>query len=160
MNIIKINIEKEEEENVILGQTHFIKSVEDIYEAIKNSSPSGKFAVAMVEASGKRLIRYDGNDEEIKAEAARNAYNVGAGHFFIIHLKGIYPINVLPHLRNVPEIANIYVATANKVSVIVIEEDDQRGVIGIMDGQRPLGIENEEERNERIRFLRDIGYKL
>ncbi len=159
MNILKIYIEKEEDENVILGQTHFIKSVEDIYEALKNSSPAGKFAIAMNEASGKRLVRFDGNDENMEMKAVRNAMNVGAGHFFIIHLSGIFPINVLSQLRNVPELVNIYAATANPLYVIVAEDGDQRGIIGVMDGLVPVGIENDADKKERMEFLRKIGYK-
>lgn len=159
MKILRIYIEKEEDENVILGQTHFIKSVEDIYEALKNSSPSGKYAIAMNEASGKRLVRFDGNDEKMEKKAVKNAMNVGAGHFFIIHLSGIFPINVLSQLRNVPELVNIYAATANPIYVIVAEEGDQRGVLGVMDGLIPLGIENDEDKKERMEFLRKIGYK-
>jgi adenosine/AMP kinase len=159
MNILKIYIEKEEDENVILGQTHFIKSVEDIYEALKNSVPSGKFAIAMNEASGKRLVRFEGNDEKMEHEAVKNALNVGAGHFFIIHLSGMYPINVLAQLRNVPELVSIYAATANPIYVIVAEDHDQRGVLGVMDGMIPVGVENNEDKNERIEFVRKIGYK-
>ncbi len=159
MNILKISIEKDDEENVILGQTHFIKSIEDIYESIKNSSPSGKFAIAMNEASGKRLLRYDGNDDHLINKAITNAMNVGAGHFFIIHLLEIYPINVIAHLKNVPELVNLYAATANPVSVIVAEEGEQRGVLGVMDGLMPVGVENDSDKYERKKFLRDIGYK-
>ncbi len=159
MNIVKIYIEKEEDENVILGQTHFIKSVEDIYEALKNSSPSGKFAIAMNEASGKRLVRFEGNDEKMEQKAVRNALNVGAGHFFIIHLSGIFPINVLAQLRNVPELVNIYAATANPLYVIVAEDGDQRGVLGVMDGLTPVGVEKDDDKKERIEFLKKIGYK-
>ncbi|MGC8546818.1 MAG: adenosine-specific kinase [Thermoplasmata archaeon] len=159
MNIVKIYIEKEEDENVILGQTHFIKSVEDIYEALKNSSPSGKFAIAMNEASGKRLVRFEGNDEKMEQKAVRNALNVGAGHFFIIHLSGIFPINVLAQLRNVPELVNIYAATANPLYVIVAEDGDQRGVLGVMDGLTPVGVERDDDKKERIEFLKKIGYK-
>ncbi len=160
MDIISIRINKGEEENVILGQTHFIKSIEDIYESLKNSTPEGKFGIAFCEASGKRLVRVEGNDEELMKEASENAMRVGAGHFFIIHLKETFPINTLPHLRSVPEILNIYAATSNPLSVVVAQEGEQRGVLGVLDGEVPLGIEGEEDRKERKEFLRKIGYKL
>jgi adenosine/AMP kinase len=160
MDIISIRINKGEEENVILGQTHFIKSIEDIYESLKNSTPGGKFGIAFCEASGKRLVRVEGNDEELMKEASENAMRVGAGHFFIIHLKETFPINTLPHLRSVPEILNIYAATSNPLSVVVAQEGEQRGVLGVLDGEVPLGIEGEEDRKERKEFLRKIGYKL
>lgn len=158
MDFSVITIEKGEE-NVILGQSHFIKTVEDLYEAIKNSSPSARFGIAFCEASGKRLIRYDGNDDELIERAAKNAAKVASGHFFIIHLVDSFPINVIPHIKNVPEVLNLFAATSNEVSVIVAEDGERRGVAGVMDGEKPLGIENEEDIRERGEFLRKIGYK-
>jgi adenosine/AMP kinase len=158
MDIISVRLEKEEE-NVILGQSHFIKSVEDIYESIESASPSAKFGLAFCEASGKRLIRFDGNDKLLTERAIRNAMKIGAGHSFIIHLKDAFPINVLPHIRNVPEILNIYAATSNDLSVIVAEDSGRRGIIGVIDGEGPLGVEGEDDIRERQEFLRKIGYK-
>jgi adenosine/AMP kinase len=158
VNFSVVNIEKGDE-NIILGQSHFIKSVEDIYEAVKNSSPSAKFGIAFCEASGKRLIRFDGNDEELIKRAVKNAGNIAAGHVFIIHLKDSFPINIIPHLRSVPEILNLFAATSNDISVIVAEDGEKRGVMGVLDGERPLGVETEEDMKERGEFLRRIGYK-
>ncbi len=158
MDIRLIKIDKNDE-NVIVGQSHFIKSVEDFYEAVKNSSPSAKFGIAFCEASGKRLIRTDGNDEELISRAAKNAQKIGAGHSFMIHLKDSFPINVIPHLRNTPEMVSIFAATSNELTVLVAEEGERRGIIGVLDGETPLGIEGEEDKKERREFLRNIGYK-
>lgn len=158
MNFSIVKIEKEDE-NVVLGQSHFIKTVEDIYEAIKNSSPTAKFGIAFCEASGKRLIRYDGNDEALIRRAIGNAEKIGAGHVFIIHLKDSFPINLIPHIRGVPEVLNLFAATSNQLSVVVAEEGESRGVMGVLDGERPLGAEGKDDAEERKKFLRDIGYK-
>ncbi|MGC8645591.1 MAG: adenosine-specific kinase [Thermoplasmata archaeon] len=158
MNFYTVKIEKGEE-NVILGQSHFIKTVEDLYEAIKNSSPNAKFGIAFCEASGKRLVRFEGNDDELMKRAIRNASAIGAGHTFIIHLRDAFPINVIPHIRSVPEVLFLYAATSNPLKVIVAEEGEMRGVAGVMDGEVPKGVESEEDRRERQGFLRDIGYK-
>ncbi|MGC8561761.1 MAG: adenosine-specific kinase [Thermoplasmata archaeon] len=158
MNFSVVDIEKDEE-NVIIGQSHFIKTIEDLYEAVKNSSPSAKFGIAFCEASGKRLIRFDGNDDTLIKRAVRNADKIGAGHAFIIHLADAFPINVIPHIRNVSEVVNLYAATSNPISVIIAENGESRGIVGVMDGQKPLGIESEEDALERSKFLRDIGYK-
>lgn len=158
MEIFIVSVEKGEE-NVILGQTHFIKTVEDLYEGIKNSSPSAKFGIAFCEASGKRLIRFDGNDDELVAKAIKNAESIGAGHAFIIHLKDAFPINLMPHLKNIPEILTIFAATSNDLSVIIGEEGTKRGILGVMDGDKPLGFEKEQDIAERKEFLRKIGYK-
>lgn len=146
--------------NVIVGQTHFIKSAEDIYEAIVTSVPGAKFGIAFNEASGKRLIRFEGNDDELVKYAIENARNVGAGHFFIIMLKNAYPINILNRLKETQEILTVFAATANPLKVIIAIENDSRGVLGVMDGKEPLGIENEDDKKERKEFLRRIGYKL
>lgn len=158
MDFSIVKIEKDDE-NVVLGQSHFIKTVEDLYEAVKNSSPTAKFGIAFCEASGKRLIRYDGNDEALIRRAVRNAEKLAAGHVFIIHLRDSFPINLLPHIKNVPEVLNIYAATSNPLSVVIGEEGESRGVMGVFDGERPLGIENEGDIKERKEFLRNIGYK-
>lgn len=161
MNIQSVEIEKPEEDiNVILGQSHFIKSVEDLYEALVTSVPNGKFGLAFCEASGKRLIRYEGNDELLIRYAIKNAENVGAGHFFIILLKNFYPINVLNAIKDLQEVLTIFAASANPLRVVIYEEDDMRAVLGVMDGFKPLGVENDQDKKERKEFLRRIGYKL
>lgn len=146
--------------NVILGQTHFIKSAEDIHEALVGSVPGIKFGVAFCEASGPCLVRVEGNDEGLKGLAAKNALAVGAGHFFIVFLKDAYPINVLRALRDVPEVASIYTATSNPVDVVIATTARGRGVLGVVDGERAKGIETARDRAERLAFLRKIGYKL
>ncbi|MCD6502853.1 MAG: adenosine monophosphate-protein transferase [Thermoplasmata archaeon] len=155
-----VPIEKPSPEiNVILGHTHFIKTVEDLYEAIMNSVPGVKFGLAFCEASGKRLIRYEGTDEELIKYCIENAKRIGAGHTFIIMLRNAYPINVLNAIKNTVEVCRIYAATANPLQVIVIETDQGRGVIGVVDGYTPLGVESDEDIKERKEFLRSIGYK-
>ena len=146
--------------NVIVGTSHFIKTVEDLYEALITSSPNIKFGIGFCEASGDRLIRYDGNDEELIKLAIDTALKVGAGHFFVIYIKDAWPINVLNALKNVQEVVNILAATANPLQVIVAETNQGRGVIGVVDGFTPLGVEDEEKIKERKEFLRKIGYKL
>jgi hypothetical protein len=145
--------------NVILGQTHFIKSVEDIYEAIVNTVPQMKFGIAFNEASGPCLTRVDGNDEELKAMAARNASAVGAGHIFVAVMRDGYPINVLGRIKDVPEVCSIYCASANPVQVILAETSQGRGVIGVIDGSSPKGVETPADAEARRNFLRKIGYK-
>jgi len=145
--------------NIIVGATHFIKSVEDIYEALITSSTCIKFGIAFLEASGKRLIRYDGNDEELIKLAIEAAKRIGAGHTFVIYLKDAWPINVLNRLKSVQEVITLYAATANPLQVIVAETDQGRGVLGVVDGFTPLGVESDEDRKERHEFLRRIGYK-
>jgi adenosine/AMP kinase len=145
--------------NVIIGHSHFIKTVEDLYEALITSSPGIRFGLAFNEASGKRLVRIDGNDEELIKLASETALKVGAGHFFIIYLKNAWPINVLNRIKDVQEVVRIYAATANPLQVIVVETDQGRGVLGVVDGFTPLGVESSEDINERKSFLRKIGYK-
>ena len=145
--------------NVIIGHSHFIKTVEDLYEALITSSPGIRFGLAFNEASGKRLVRIDGNDEELIKLASETALKVGAGHFFIIYLKNAWPINVLNRIKEVQEVVRIYAATANPLQVIVVETDQGRGVLGVVDGFTPLGVESSEDINERKSFLRKIGYK-
>ncbi len=146
--------------NVILGQTHFIKTAEDVHEALVNSVPGIRFGVAFCEASGPCLVRVEGNDEALKDLAAQNAMAVGAGHFFIVFVKEAYPLNLLRAIRDVPEVVNLYAATANPVDVIVANTPRGRGVLGVVDGESPKGIEAEADRRERMAFLRKIGYKL
>jgi adenosine/AMP kinase len=146
--------------NLILGQAHFIKTVEDIYETLVNCVPNIKFGLAFAEASGPCLIRHAGNDEELEKLASEKLFEIGAGHTFLIFIKNAYPINVLPRLKEVPEVVNIYCATANPVQVIVAETEQGRGILGVIDGFKSKGIEGENEIKERKEFLRKIGYKL
>lgn len=145
--------------NVIIGQSHFIKTVEDLYEALVTSTPGIKFGIAFCEASGKRLVRHDGNDEELRRLAIEAAKAIGAGHVFVIYIKDAWPINVLNAIKNVQEVTRIYAATANPLQVIVGKTDQGRGVLGVVDGYTPLGVEGEEDIRERREFLRRIGYK-
>ncbi|HEB37696.1 MAG TPA: hypothetical protein ENI14_03440 [Thermoplasmatales archaeon] len=159
-----VDIEKPDDINFILGQTHFIKSVEDIYEAIVNSNPNAKFGIAFCEASGARKIRLEGNDEEMKELAKKNASNIGAGHSFIVFMRDCYPINILNAIKNVPEVCRIFCATANPTRVIVLEDENRgekgRAILGVIDGFTPVGVENEDDIKWRKDFLRKIGYKL
>ncbi len=152
-------IEIAEGENIILGMSHFIKTVEDIYEVMVNSSPTLKFGIGFCEASQDRLVRSDGNDPALTAKAEKTAFDIGAGHSFIIFLRDGFPINVLPALKDCREVCRIFCATANPVEVLVAETELGRGIIGVVDGQSPVGIEDEEHKKERIDFLRKIGYK-
>lgn len=145
-----------EDANVIVGQTHFIKTVEDIYEAIVTTNPSMKFGIAFNEASGPRLIRFDGNDEELINIAIENAQKIGAGHCFVIVLKNGYPINIKNQLQNVQEVVGIFTATANPVQVVVAESEQGRGILGVIDGFKPLGVEKQEDIENRKDFLRKI----
>lgn len=147
------------EHNIILGQSHFIKTVEDIYEMMVNSVPQAKFGVAFCEASGERLIRHTGTDAALEAEAVRMMEVVGAGHTFIIVMKDMYPVNVLSRLRAVPEIVGIFCATANPVQAVVAVSDQGKGIMGVIDGETPLGVEDQEAQVARHDFLRKIGYK-
>ncbi len=159
MELKAIPLEIPEGGNVILGQTHFIKSVEDIYEAIVNTVPQMKFGVAFNEASGPCLTRADGNDPQLTELAVRNARAVGAGHIFVVAMLDGFPINVLGRIKDVPEVCNIFCATANPVEVIVAETAQGRGVLGVVDGSPPRAAENEQEAGIRRDFLRKIGYK-
>lgn len=154
-----VSLKPPENANLIAGTSHFIKTVEDLYEALITSSPFLKFGIAFCEASGPTLIRYDGNDEELVKLALESAKEVSAGHFFIILIKDGYPINIMPKIRNVDEVLNIMVATANPVQFIVAETDQGRAVLGVVDGYKSKGVETEEDKEERIDFLRKIGYK-
>ena len=145
--------------NLILGQSHFIKTVEDIYEAIVNTVPQMKFGVAFNEGSGPCLTRVDGNDEALQALAAENATAVAAGHTFVVVMTGGFPINVLGRIKDVPEVCGIFCATANSVQAVIAESEQGRGVLGVIDGSRPLGVEGPEDAEKRRGFLRMIGYK-
>ena len=159
MELKAIPLEIPEEANIILGQTHFIKSVEDIYEAVVNTVPQAKFGVAFNEASGPCLTRADGNDDELKAVAIRNAQLLAAGHVFVLMLRNAYPVNLLNALRNVPEVCSIFCATANPLQVVVAQTENGCGVIGVIDGASPKGIERPQDVATRKEFLRTIGYK-
>jgi adenosine/AMP kinase len=159
MELNLVPLEIPEGGNIILGQTHFIKTVEDIYEAIVNTVPQMKFGVAFNEASGPCLTRVDGNDDGLKALAAKNAAAVAAGHTFVVVMTNGYPINILGRIKEVPEVCGIFCATANPVQVIVAETAQGRGVLGVIDGESPKGVEGPEDAEKRRGFLRMIGYK-
>ena len=155
-----VPIEKPDDANFILGQSHFIKTVEDVHEALVQTVPGIQFGFAFCEASGPRLIRYTGTDDGMMELAKKNASAIAAGHSFILFLGNAFPINVLPTLRNVSEICRIFCATANPTQVIVAETDAGRGILGVVDGETPLGVEGEADIQKRKDFLRNIGYKL
>lgn len=159
MELKSIRLEIPEGANLIFGQSHFIKTVEDLYEAIVNTAPQMKFGIAFSEASGDCLIRVEGNDEALKACAVRNAQAVAAGHTFYVVLREGYPINVLNRIRELPEVVAIFCATANPVEAIVAETTQGRGVLGVVDGSPPKGVEDEAGRQWRHSLLRKIGYK-
>ena len=159
MELKAIQLTIPENGNVILGQSHFIKTVEDIYEAIVNTSPHIKFGIAFNEASGERLIRFDGNDEDLKEIAVRNAREIAAGHMFCVTLREGFPINVLGRIQQAPEVANIFCATANPVQVIVAETEQGRGILGVIDGFSPKGVETSADVAARVELLQKFGYK-
>jgi len=155
-----VKIKKPDEVNLILGQSHFIKTVEDLYEVLVNNVPGIKFGLAFVESSGACKVRSEGNDPELKKLAEVNALEIGAGHSFLVLIKNAYPINVLNAIKAIPEVCNIYCASANPVEVIIVETDMGRGILGVVDGVKPKGIETSEDITWRKEFLRKIGYKL
>ncbi len=159
MKIEIVKIEKPDEINFILAQSHFIKTVEDVYETLVEAVPGIKFGLAFCEASGPKKIRTDGTDKEMIRLATQNAKEIGAGHSLIIFLKDAFPINVLNRLKNISEIVHIFCATANRTEVIVAESSEGRGILGVIDGSSPEGVETEEERDDRQNFLRKIAYK-
>ena len=159
MELKAVRLAIPENGNIIVGQSHFIKTVEDIYEAMVNTSPHLQFGIAFNEASGDCLIRFDGNDDTLKQNAIENARAIGAGHVFVVTLRNGFPINVLNRIREVPEVANIYCATANPVEVIIAETDQGRGILGVVDGSSPKGVETEEHAKMRIDLLQKFGYK-
>ena len=155
-----VKIEVPEDCNVILGMAHFIKTAEDLYEALVNAVSNVKFGIGFCESSGPCLVRHEGNDEELRQLAAKKAYEIACGHSFIIFLKNAHPINVLDKIKNVPEVCTIYAATANPVEVIITETKQGRGIVGVIDGLSSKGVETEEDIKARKEFLRKIGYKL
>jgi len=160
MELKLVKIEKAAGENIIVGQAHFIKTVEDIYEALVNSVPGIRFGIAFCEASGPCLVRCAGTDEGLKKTASKNALSIASGHSFIVILKDTYPLNVLKAIKDVPEVCCIYCATANEVELIVAETGLGRGILGVVDGLKVKAIEKEEDVKKRKDFLRKIGYKL
>jgi hypothetical protein len=155
-----VKIEALENCNVILGMAHFIKTVEDLYEALVNAVPNIKFGIGFCESSGPCLVRHEGNDEELRRLAAEKAFEIACGHSFIIFLKNAYPINVLDKIKKVPEVCTIYAATANPLEIIIAETKQGRGIVGVIDGLKSKSIETEEDVKARKEFLRKIGYKL
>ncbi len=161
MEIKTVKIEKPEMTNFILGQSHFIKTVEDIHESLITSVPGIKFGLAFSEASGKCLVRTTGTDEELIKMAEKNSLAIGAGHSFIIFLgDGFFPINILNDIKKVPEVCRIFCATANPTEVLIVEKENGRGIVGVIDGFSPKGVEGIEDKKWRRDFLRQIGYKL
>ncbi len=158
-----VDIEKSDDVNIVLGQSHFIKSVEDLYEAMVNAVPQARFGIAFCEASGPCKIRKDGNDDTLIDLAVRNAQRVGAGHTFFVFMRECFPVNVLNAIKQVPEVCQVFCATANPCKVMVAEErfgkDKGRGILGVIDGFVPKGVENADDVKKRTKFLQDIGYK-
>jgi len=159
MQTVTVKLELPEDINLILGQAHFIKTVEDIYEALSTSSPTIKFGIAFCESSGPALIRYDSNDKELEGTAVQFAQKLSAGHVFVVLLRNAYPINVLNRIKAIDEVVNIYCATANPVEVILAETEQGRGVLGVIDGVKSSGVEGDSEKSQRHEFLRRLGYK-
>ncbi len=160
MEILSVRLRIPENANLILGQSHFIKTAEDLYEVVVNTVPGAKFAVAFNEASGPCLIRVESNDEELREAAVANAHAIGAGHVFVLLIRQAYPINLLSRVRDCFEVCNIFCATANPVEVIVAQSEQGRGVLGVIDGSSPQGVEGPEDAKRRREFVRKIGYKL
>lgn len=160
MELLTVKLQKPDEVNLILGQAHFIKTVEDLHEALVTSVPGVRFGLAFCESSGPALVRWSGTDPELVELARRNAKELAAGHSFLILLKGCFPINVLNAVKAVPEVCRIYCATANPVEVVLAETEQGRGILGVIDGVKSQGIETEEDVSQRRTFLREIGYKL
>jgi len=155
-----VKVEPPKDCNVIVGMAHFIKTAEDLYEALVNAVPNIKFGLGFCESSGPCLVRHEGNDEELRRLAAEKAYEIACGHSFAIFLKNAYPINVLDKVKAVPEVCTIFAATANSLEIIIAETEQGRGIIGVVDGSRSKGIESDENVRERREFVRKIGYKL
>jgi len=160
VEFVSVKVRKPDDVNVIIGQSHFIKTAEDLHETLVSSVPGIKFGLAFVESSGACKVRFEGTDEELKKLAAENALTIGAGHCFIIMLKDAYPINVLNAVKGVPEVCCVYCASANPIEVIVAESATGRGIMGVIDGAKPQGIEQDKDIVWRKGFLRSIGYKL
>ena len=160
MEFSSVRMELPDGSNLIVGQAHFIKTAEDLYEAIVGTVPGAKFGLAFNESSGPCLIRSEGNDEELREAAIRNSQAIGAGHVFVILIRNAFPINVLPRIREVPEVCSIYCSTANPVEIIIAQSEQGRGVLGVIDGSSPKGVETPADVAARKEFLRKIGYKL
>jgi len=160
MELTAVPIEKPEDLNVIVGQAHFVKTVEDLHEALAGSSPHLRFGLAFCEASGPCLVRRSGNDDELVDLATRNAEAIGAGHVFVVFLREGFPVNVLNQVKQVPEVCTVFCASANRVEVLVAETELGRGVVGVVDGLPPAGIETDADEADRKALLRTIGYKL
>lgn len=160
MKLKTVKIETPKDCNVVVGMSHFIKTVEDLYEALMNSVPNIRFGIGFCESSGPCLVRCEGNDEELKKLASQKALELGCGHYFIIFMKNAYPINVLQRIKQVPEVCSIYAATANPLEIIVAETEQGRGILGVIDGMKSKGIETDKDIKARKEFLRKIGYKL
>ena len=159
MELETVSVDKPEDVNLILGQSHFIKTVEDVYEALAGSSPQLRFGLAFCESSGPRLVRRAGNDDELVGLAVRNALAIGAGHSLVVFLREGFPVNVLNALKQVPEVCRIYCATANPVEVVVAETTQGRAILGVVDGSSPIGVESEDDVTARKELLRQLGYK-
>lgn len=159
MQMISVKLDVPEGVNLVLGQSHFIKTVEDFYETLTSSSPSIKFGIAFCESSGPALIRYDSNDKTLEELAVEFAQKLSAGHIFVVLISNAYPINILNRIKMLDEVATIYCATANPVEVILVETEQGRGVLGVIDGIKSKGVEGEKEKKQRHEFLRKIGYK-
>jgi hypothetical protein len=155
-----VRIDPPEEANIILGMAHFIKTVEDLYEALVNATPTIKFGIGFCESSGPCLVRHEGNDLDLEQKAMQKAIEIGCGHTFVIYLRNAFPINVLDKVKNIPELCTIFAATANPLEIVIAETEQGRGIMGVVDGYKSKGIETEENKKERKAFLRKIGYKL
>ena len=160
MELKTVKIDPPKDCNVILGMAHFIKTAEDLHEALVNSVPNIKFGLGFCESSGPCLVRHEGNDEELRRLAAEKAFEIACGHSFLVYIKNAYPLNVLDKIRKVPEVCTVYAATANQLEVIIVETAQGRGIVGVVDGLRSKGIESDPDVEERREFLRKIGYKL
>jgi len=159
VNLETVTISRPDDTNIIIGQTHFIKTVEDIHELMVTSVPGVKFGLAFNEASGPCLVRHSGTDSELEQLAVKNSQAIAAGHTFTLIMHGAYPINILPQLKALSEVCSIFCATANPVSVVVAENDTGRGILGVIDGEKPKGVEGDKDIADRKAFLRKIGYK-
>jgi adenosine/AMP kinase len=160
MRVDVVPIEKPEEANVIVGQAHFIKTVDDLHEALVQAAPAARFGIAFCESSGPRLVRRSGTDDDMTALAVRNAEAIGAGHAFVILLRNLFPINVLNAIKAVPEVCGIFCATSNRVEVLVATTEAGSGIVGVIDGGSPMGVESEADATDRRALLRRLGYKL
>ncbi|MEM3550834.1 MAG: adenosine-specific kinase [Candidatus Bathyarchaeia archaeon] len=160
MEFKTVKVEVPEGCNVVLGMAHFIKTVEDLYEALVNAVPNIKFGIGFCESSGPCLVRHEGNDDELRRLAAQKAFELSCGHSFIIFIRNAYPINVLDKIKKVPEVCTVYAATANPLEVVIAESNQGRGIIGVIDGYKSRGVEDNGEIKARKDFLRKIGYKL